>query len=204
MNSKIYGYARVSTQEQNLGRQLIALREYGIEERDIIVDKVSGKDFSRDSYQMMKEQLLRPGDTVVIKELDRFGRDYGQMKAEWMDLEQRGIFLVVLDTPLLNTMGKSDLERKLLSNIVFEIFSYTANKERDKLLQRQREGIAAAKAKNVKFGRPSIKTNPESNERFSDVIKGRITATYAMKALCMKRTTFYKLLNEYKSNSNGK
>ena len=121
---KLYGYARVSTREQNLDRQIEELKKYGIEERDIITDKQSGKDFNRNGYKTLKESLLRKGDTLVIKELDRLGRDMEQIKQEWRALEEAGINLIVLDNPILNTEGKTDLEKKLISNIVFELLSY--------------------------------------------------------------------------------
>ena len=129
---KLYGYARVSTREQNLDRQIEELKKYGIEERDIITDKQSGKDFNRNGYKTLKESLLRKGDTLVIKELDRLGRDMEQIKQEWRALEEAGINLIVLDNPILNTEGKTDLEKKLISNIVFELLSYMAEKERQK------------------------------------------------------------------------
>ena len=108
---KLYGYARVSTREQNLDRQIEELKKYGIEERDIITDKQSGKDFNRNGYKTLKESLLRKGDTLVIKELDRLGRDMEQIKQEWRALEEAGINLIVLDNPILNTEGKTDLEK---------------------------------------------------------------------------------------------
>ncbi|MDZ5149285.1 recombinase family protein, partial [Clostridium perfringens] len=147
---KLYGYARVSTREQNLDRQIEELKKYGIQERDIITDKQSGKDFNRNGYQTLKESLLRKGDTLVIKELDRLGRDMEQIKQEWRALEEAGINLIVLDNPILNTEGKTDLEKKLISNIVFELLSYMAEKERQKIRQRQAEGIKIAQEQGKK------------------------------------------------------
>ena len=126
--SKLYGYARVSSKEQNLDRQIEALKEYGVNERDIITDKQSGKDFNREGYKTLKEQLLRSGDVLVIKELDRLGRNMAQIKEEWNDLQAKEINIVVIDTPILNTEGKSNLEKPLISNIVFELLSYMAEK----------------------------------------------------------------------------
>ena len=153
---KIFGYARVSSKDQNLDRQIEELIKYGVEERDIIVDKQSGKDFNRNGYKTLKYNLLRNGDTLVIKELDRLGRNMEQIKVEWKELEDVGVNLVVIDNPILNTAGKTDLEKKLISNIVFELLSYMSEKERLKIKQRQAEGIKIAKEKGKKFGRPKV------------------------------------------------
>ena len=154
--NKIYGYARVSSKEQNLDRQEQALKDYGIDSRDIIEDKQSGKDFNRQGYQTLKNSLLRKGDTLVINELDRLGRNMDMIKSEWQELQAKGIDIVVIDTPILNTLNKTDLEKKLISNIVFELLSYIAEKERIKIRERQSEGIAAAKAKGLYKGRIEV------------------------------------------------
>ena len=197
---KIFVYARVSSKEQNLDRQIEALKEFGItDERDIIVDKASGKDFNREGYKLLTSQLLRPGDTLVIKELDRLGRNMKQIKEEWNNLLKRDININVIDTPILNTSGKTDLEKTLISNIVFELLSYMAEKEREKIRQRQAEGIKALKDKNNGKGIGRPKTDIPSN--FDEVYKewkvGSITAKVAMEQLGLKRTTFYKLVKEY-------
>lgn len=196
MASKIYGYARVSTKEQNLERQIQALKEYGIGDRDIITDKASGKDFNRNGYITLKESLLREGDTLVIKELDRLGRNMEQIKKEWRALEEKGINLIVLDNPILNTKGKTDLEKKLISNIVFELLSYMAEKEREKTKQRQAEGIAMAKENNVKFGRPRIEMPKEFKEVYARVKLGEITSVKAMQILGLKKNTYYSFVKE--------
>ena len=118
---RTYGYARVSSTEQNLDRHIEALTAYGVDERHIISDKQSGKTFDRPGYQTLKTQLLRSGDVLVIKELDRLGRDYEQIKHEWHDLRQMGIDIVVLDMAVLSTADKSDLDKALIANIVFEL-----------------------------------------------------------------------------------
>ena len=151
-----YGYARISSRDQSLLRQLVALHDYGLDDRHIITDKASGKDFAREGYQTLKTQLLRPGDTLVIKEIDLLGRNYLQIKTEWQELQQKGVEIVVLDTPMLNTSNKSDIEKKLISNIVFELLAYMSEKERIRIHARQSEEIAAAKAQGKRFGRPSI------------------------------------------------
>lgn len=200
MSKKHYGYARVSSKEQNLDRQITTLKEYGIDERDIIIDKQSGKDFNRDGYQILKKSLLRTGDTLVIKELDRLGRDMEQIKHEWKDLEENGINLVVIDNPILNTENKTDLEKKLISNIVFELLSYMAEKERAKIRQRQAEGIQALKNRNggKGIGRPKADYPNNFKEIYTKWKAKEITAVKAMEQLGLKKNTFYKLVKEYK------
>lgn len=196
---KLYGYARVSTREQNLDRQIEELKKYGVEERDIITDKQSGKDFNRNGYKTLKESLLRKGDTLVIKELDRLGRDMEQIKQEWRALEEAGISLIVLDNPILNTEGKTDLEKKLISNIVFELLSYMAEKERQKIRQRQAEGIKIAQEQGKKFGRPKAEYPNNWEEIYNSWKEKNITAVVAMEKLNLKKNTFYKLVKEYEN-----
>lgn len=194
MGSKVYGYARVSTKEQHLDRQLEALRAAGIADRDIITDKQSGKDFSRPGWQTLTQQILRNGDTLVIKELDRLGRNYEQIKSEWAALIDAGIEIVVLDTPMLNTNGKTDLEKRLISNIVFELLAYLAEKERIKIKARQAEGIAIAKAEGRKMGRPA-KQAPDNWQRIlSEWKAGHITAVQAIRQSGYSKTKFYEMI----------
>ena len=196
---KVYGYCRVSTKEQNLDRQIQALKEYGVNDRDIITDKQSGKDFNREGYQTLKNTLLRAGDTLVIKELDRLGRDMQQIKDEWQQLQKNGINIVVIDNPILDTEGKTDLEKTLISNIVFELLSYMAEKEREKIRQRQAEGIAEAKAKGKHLGRPRAEYPELWEWYYSQWKSGDITAVKAMELLNLKKNTFYKLVKEYEN-----
>ncbi len=194
--SRVYGYARVSSTEQHLDRQIEALTAYGVEDRHILTDKQSGKNFDRPGYQTLKGQLLRSGDVLVIKELDRLGREYEQIKAEWSDLRQMGVDIVVLDMPILSTADKSDLEKSLIANIIFELLSYLAEKERIKIKSRQAEGIAIAKQKGVKMGRPKAKLPQGFSEEVRKWRSGEQTATATMQALGLKKTTFYKLVKE--------
>ena len=191
--NKTYYYARVSTTEQNLDRQIELFRFLGADDRDIITDKQSGKDFQRSGYLALKNQMLRPGDTLVIKEMDRLGRDYSAIKDEWLDIQKMGVDIVIIDTPILNTKEKSDLEKNLICSIVFELLAYTAEKERRKIRSRQAEGIKLALDRGVKFGRPETALP----ENYAEVIglwqSGSITAVEAMKQLGLKKTTFYKL-----------
>ncbi len=203
--NKTFAYLRVSTKDQNLDRQRESVLKYcednniEIQERDIITDKQSGKDFNREGYQTLKNSLLRSGDTLIIKELDRLGRDMTMIKEEWQYLERKGISIVVIDTPILNTVGKSDLEKTLISNIVFELLSYMAEKERLKIKQRQAEGIAAAKSKGKKFGRPTISYPDNWEEVYTKLKDGKITAVKAMELTSMKKTSFYKLIKQYEN-----
>lgn len=198
---KVYGYARVSTREQNLDRQVNLLAEYVLDERDIITDKASGKDFNRAGYITLRDKLLRSGDVLVIKELDRLGRDMEQIKEEWNRLIKMGVDIVVVDTPMLNTKGKDTLEKTLISNIVFELLSYMAQKEREKIRSRQAEGIAAAKAKGKHLGRPVI----DVSDRFGDAYKqwraGEITAVKAMAMSGLSKATFYRRAREYEAKN---
>lgn len=193
---RMYGYARVSSTEQNLDRQIEALTAYGVEDRHIITDKLSGKSFDRPGYQTLKGQLLREGDVLVIKELDRLGRNYEQIKAEWSDLRKMGVDIVVLDMPVLSTADKSDLDKSLIASIVFELLAYLSEKERVKIKTRQAEGIAIAKQKGVKLGRPKAKLPQGFAEEVRKWKEGKQTATATMQALNLKRTTFYKLIKE--------
>lgn len=149
-----YGYARVSTKEQNELRQLIALRKFGLTDRAIFVDKQSGKDFDRRSYQRLLRKL-KDGDTLVIKSIDRLGRNYEEILEQWRIItKEKSAAIVVLDMPLLDTRRNRDLTGTLIADIVLQLLSYVAQTEREFIHQRQAEGIAAAKARGVKFGRP--------------------------------------------------
>lgn len=215
---KTYAYARVSTKDQSLARQMEAIcnycKEHTIEideDREIIKEKISGKDFKRDGYLALKENLLRDGDTLIIKELDRLGRNMAMIKEEWQDLQRRGIDMVVIDTPILNTVGKTDLEKTLISNIVFELLSYMAEKERMKIKQRQAEGIAAMEtglngkkisSKTKKFiGRPEIQYPVNWEEGYTKWKNREITAVKAMELMGLKKNSFYNLVKRYEQSN---
>lgn len=194
--SRIYAYIRVSSKEQNLDRQLEAVSKYVTDPRNIIIDKQSGKDFQRVGYQTLKTQLLRSGDTLYIKELDRLGRDYEQIKQEYADLLDRGVNVVIIDMPMLSTADKSDLERSLIRNIVFEITAYVAEKERLKNRMRCEEGIRLAKEKGVRFGRPKVPKPANWDSVYSQWKNGEITAVKGMELTGLKRNIFYKFVHE--------
>ena len=186
----IYGYVRVSTREQNEDRQLIALREVGVEERNIFLDKQSGKDFERPQYRKLLRKLKRD-DLLYIKSIDRLGRNYEEILQQWRLLtKDRGIDIVVLDMPLLDTRRGKDLMGTFLSDIVLQVLSFVAENERTNIRQRQAEGIAAAKARGVKFGRPP-KPLPEGfHDAYQRWKRGEITGTAAAKECGMPLATF--------------
>ena len=197
--SKIVAYIRVSTAEQNLDRQLEELKKLGIEEKYIYQDKQSGKDFERIGYQYMKKSL-EPGDTVVIKELDRIGRNQVELKREWEYFKDNEINVRVLDMPALNIDYNDDNLKpmiKMINNIIFEVMSWKAENERETIRKRQAEGIAVAKSKNVKFGRPRVQIPNNFYDVCNQWKSGKITATEAMKLTGLKRTNFYKLVKQY-------
>ncbi|WP_052085688.1 recombinase family protein [Clostridium sp. HMP27] len=206
MNTKIFAYIRVSTKEQNTDRQSQAISDYclsnniEINDRDIYIDKASGKNFNRPQYQALKLNL-RQGDTLIIKELDRLGRNMEHIKEEWQDMIKSGINVIVIDTPILNTANKSDLEKNLISNIVFELLSYMAEKERLKIRQRQAEGIAALKLRNngKGIGRPKAEYPKEFEKVYTQWKAGNITAVEAMADLSLKKNTFYNLVKRYEN-----
>ena len=196
MNNKTYGYARVSTKEQNLDRQLIALSEQGIDERDIIIDKESGKDFDRQGYQSLKSTMLRPGDTLVVKSLDRLSRNKHDIKNELEYFKERHIRLKVLDLPttLMELPEDQAWVFDMVNNILIEVLGTIAEQERTTIKQRQAEGIAAARSRGVSFGRPQMSKPSNWDDVIADLREGKITATQAMKLTNTKRTTFYKRL----------
>ena len=151
---EVYGYARVSTREQKEDHQMIALTEHSVDEKNIFVDKQSGKDFNRPHYRKMLRKLKR-GDLLYIKSIDRLGRNYEEIQEQWRFLtKEKGVDLYVIDMPLLDTRWGKDLVGTFVSDIVLQVLSFVAENERTNIRQRQAEGIAAAKAKGVRFGRP--------------------------------------------------
>lgn len=194
MKSKTFGYARVSSKEQNVERQLVAFKEYGIEERDIYIDKQSGKDFNREQYNTLKH-ILRENDLLVIKSIDRLGRNYEMIVNEWKDITKNiKVDIVVIDMPLLDTRKNKDLLGTFISDLVLQILGYVAEQERTFIKQRQKEGISVAKNNGVKFGRPKI----EKPLNFDDVVlkwkNNEIKTKEAMELLGLKRNTFYNML----------
>lgn len=195
MNNKIFGYARVSSKDQNEERQLVAFREYGIDERDIYIDKQSGKDFNRENYITLKH-ILRENDLLVIKSIDRLGRNYSQIIEEWQDITKNiKADIVVIDMPLLDTRKNKDLLGTFISDLVLQILSYVAEQERTFIKQRQKEGITNARNNGVKFGRPRI----EKPQNFDIVVSKwknkEIKSKEAMELLGLKPNTFYNMVH---------
>ncbi len=191
ISTNTYGYIRVSTREQNEDRQLLAMRELAILERNIFTDKQSGKDFERPQYKRLVKKL-RPDDLLYIKSIDRLGRSYGEILEQWRILtREKGVDIVVLDMPLLDTRRGKDLMGTFLSDIVLQVLSFVAENERTNIRQRQAEGIAAAKARGVKFGRPPSPL-PENFYRVHRDWRGKkLTLQQAANACAMPVSTFY-------------
>lgn len=187
---EMYGYIRVSTREQNEDRQLLALKERSIPEKNLFVDKQSGKDFERPSYKKMVRKLKKD-DLLYIKSIDRLGRNYSEILEQWRILtKEKGIDIVVLDMPLLDTRRGKDLMGTFLSDIVLQVLSFVAENERANIRQRQAEGIAAAKARGVRFGRPPAPLPENFHHLCQQWKNGKITCTAAAKECGMPLSTF--------------
>lgn len=198
MENKEFGYARVSASHQNTDRQIVALKEYGISERDIIIDRQSGKDFNRSGYLSLKETMLRSGDVLVIKELDRLGRNKQMIKEELEWFKRNKIRVKILNVPTtLIDMDGQDWLIDMVSNILIEVMSTIAEEERVKNHQRQAEGIKAAKEKGIEFGRPKLRKPENYEEVMRRVNSHEISTVEAMKLLGVKKTSFYKLKKLY-------
>ncbi len=189
--SNIYGYIRVSSKDQNEDRQLIALNEVGVERKNIYLDKKSGKDFDRPQYKKLLRKLKKD-DLLYIKSIDRLGRNYEEILQQWRVLtKEKGIDIVVLDMPLLDTRRGKDLMGTFLSDIVLQVLSFVAENERTNIKQRQAEGIAAAKAKGVKFGRPPLPLPDNFYEVHKAWRSKKLTLKEAANACNMPVGTFY-------------
>jgi len=195
----VYGYARVSTREQNEDRQLIALHEVGVDDKFIYLDKQSGKDFNRPQYKRLLRKLKRD-DLLYIKSIDRLGRNYEEILQQWRYLtKDKGIDIVVLDMPLLDTRRGKDLMGTFLSDIVLQVLSFVAENERTNIKQRQLEGIAAAKAKGIRFGRPPKPLPENFHEAYQRWKQGEITGTAAAQMCGMPLATFRYRAESYKN-----
>ena len=193
---KTYGYIRVSTKEQNEDRQLIAMREFGVAEENMILDKSSGKNFERPGYTRLMKKL-KPGDTLAIKSIDRLGRNYEEILEQWRSItKDKQVAIVVLDMPLLDTRQGRDLTGVLIADIVLQLLSYVAQTEREFNRQRQAEGIAAAKAKGVHFGRRF----KDRGERYEEIKaaweRGELSGRAAAKELGVAHGTFQRWCKE--------
>lgn len=198
-DSKVFYYARVSTREQNLDRQIAAFKAIGAADRDIIVDKASGKDMNRDGYTALKTAMLRRGDTLVVKSLDRLSRNKADIKNEITYFMHNGIRLKVLDIPttMIDFPEGQEWVLDMVNNILIEVLSSIAQQERETIRARQAEGIAAAKANGKYLGRPIVKTPDNWGEVMRRWKNDEITAVKAMELTGLKRSTFYKLVKQF-------
>ena len=196
MQSTIYGYVRVSSKDQNEARQMIAMRTFGVEDRHIYLDKQSGKNFNRPQYKKLIRRLKK-GDTLVIKSIDRLGRNYDEIIEQWRIItKEKDADIVVLDMPLLDTRRGRDLTGTLIADIVLQLLSYVAQTEREFIKQRQAEGIAAAKARGVRFGACPKAKPEEYNTCYQAWRKGELSARAAAKRLNVSHPTFLKWARE--------
>ena len=198
----IYGYIRVSTKEQNEDRQLVALRERNVPEDNIYTDKQSGKDFNRPQYKRLVRRMKK-NDLLYIKSIDRIGRSYREIQEQWRLLtKEKGIDIAVIDMPLLDTRRGKDLMGTFLSDIVLQILSFVAENERTNIRQRQAEGIAAAKARGVRFGRQEKEIPADFGKIVREWEQKRLTVNEAAGRCGMSESTFYRRLREYRSSIN--
>lgn len=205
--AKTFAYIRVSSKDQNEARQLVEMQEQGIAEHDIFIDKVSGKNFDRPQYQTLKSRL-REGDLLVIKSIDRFGRNSEEIKKEWEEVTKLiKADIKVLDMPLLDTTQYRDkgIDVDFIANLVLSVLSFVAEKERNNINQRQKEGIAIAKAQGKHLGRPKLTLESLSKAQKETLkvnypkwkVSKEITAVKFMEELNLKKNSFYKIINEY-------
>ena len=198
LSGTVYGYIRVSTKEQNEDRQRIAMEEAGVPERNVYMDKQSGKDFNRPQYRKLLRKLKKD-DLLYIKSIDRLGRNYEEILQQWRVLtKEKGIDIVVLDMPLLDTRRGKDLMGTFLSDIVLQVLSFVAENERTNIRQRQAEGIAAAKARGVRFGRPEKEIPADFGEIVAAWEQKQLPISEVLTRCDMSEATFYRRLREYR------
>ena len=199
MENKIYGYVRVSSQEQNEDRQLIAMAEAGVARGNIFIDKQSGKDFERPNYKRLMKKL-RPGDTLIIKSIDRLGRNYEEIQNQWRIItKEKKVDIVVIDMPLLDTRRDKNLLGTFISDLVLQLLSFISENERTTIRQRQAEGIAAAKKRGVRFGRPTKEAPPDFDELIAKWQKKEMPLDEILRQYGMSESTFYRRMRERKA-----
>lgn len=200
----VYGYVRVSSTDQNEDRQMIALRQTGVEDRHIFLDKQSGKDFERPQYKKMVKKL-RQGDLLYVLSIDRLGRNYDEIQHQWRVLTKEiGIDICVIDMPLLDTRRSKDLLGTFVADLVLQVLSFAAHNERDNIRKRQAEGIAAARARGVHLGRPPRETPQDFEQIVKDWETGKILFDEALKRSGLTETTFYRRRRELKRTTEKK
>lgn len=200
--NKIYGYVRVSSTDQNEERQMVALTEAGVIEKNIFMDKQSGKSFDRPQYKKMMKELKR-GDLLCVLSIDRLGRNYEEIQNQWRIITKEiGADICVLDMPLLDTRQGKDLMGTFIADLVLQILSFVAQSERENIKKRQEQGIAAAKAKGVRFGRPEIPIPDNFEELVTYWEKKKISFEETLRLCNMSEATFYRKLREYRLRKN--
>lgn len=202
--SKIYGYVRVSSMEQNESRQMVALKQAGVAAGNIFMDKQSGKDFHRANYKKMLS-MLQNGDLLYIMSIDRLGRNYAEIQNQWRMLTKEiGIDICVIDMPLLDTRNGKDLMGTFIADLVLQILSFVAENERENIRKRQEQGIAAAKKRGVRFGRPESKVP----DNFQSIVRawehGNIKIDEVLEKCQMSKSTFYRRLREMRLKQGDK
>lgn len=201
MNSNVYGYIRVSTKEQNEERQLIAMRAQGITKKFIFADKLSGKDFERPAYKRLMRKIKK-NDILYVKSIDRLGRNYEEIIEQWrLITKEKGADIVVIDMPLLDTRRGKDLMGTFLSDVVLQVLSFVAQNERETIRQRQAEGIAAAKARGQRFGRPPKKIPQNFEEIITRWKNKEINFLNALNLSGMSKATFYRRFREMRKRN---
>lgn len=204
MDKKLIGYARISTISQNEDRQMIALQEYGVSPKRIYLDRASGKDFERRNYKRMLKRLKK-GNILVVKSIDRLGRNYEEIIEQWRYITKEiGADIVILDIEILNTTLHKDLIGTLISDLVLQILSYVSQNEREAIKQRQAEGIAAAKVKGVRFGRPQVFVSKNYIDIYRQYRRKEITKPQAKQLIGCGESTFYRILREAEKMSGAK
>ncbi len=199
MEGKVYGYIRVSSTDQNEERQMVAMREAGVAKARIFVDKQSGKDFERPQYKRLV-QRLRSGDLLYILSIDRLGRDYQEIQNQWRILtKEMGVDICVIDMPLLDTRNGKDLMGTFIADLVLQILSFVAQSERESIRLRQAQGIAAAKARGVSFGRPAIILPGDFPQIVQAWDGGKLNVHQAARLCCMSEATFYRRSREFRT-----
>ena len=201
--NKIYGYVRVSSTDQNEERQMVALAEAGVSEKNIFMDKQSGKSFDRPQYKKLVKKL-KTGDLLYVLSIDRLGRNYEEIQNQWRIITKEiGADICVLDMPLLDTRQGKDLMGTFIADLVLQILSFVAQSERENIKKRQEQGIAAAKAKGVRFGRPELPIPDNFDKLVKDWEKKRISFEEILKLCNMSEATFYRKLREYRIKKGG-
>lgn len=197
MARSTFGYVRVSSKDQNEDRQLIAMDQYGVLPKNLFVDKQSGKDFNRPAYKQMLKKL-KPGDCLILKSIDRLGRNYKEIMEQWRIInKEKDVDIIVIDMPLLDTTNCKDLLGTFISDIVLQLLSFVAENERNNIKQRQSEGIAAAKLRGVAFGRPARAIPEEFPEIYYKWRAKEISPTKAYELAGLKQSNFYKMARKF-------